>query len=259
MKRFAARRGILSKFLSDNGKTFKAAAKYIKVVLKDATVKEYLTGLGSEWLFNIECAPWWGGAFERMVKSTKRCLRKMVGRAHFSYDELLTALAKIESVINSRPLSYVSANDLEEPLTPSHFLVGWRILNLPDHVGYTYELDNEDFSIDSTQLTRQMKHLNNTLNHFWNWWKSEYLSELREAHCRSVKKSSNVKHSSSSVGEVVMVHDEHLPHGLWKLGRIQEVMKCYDGQVRGATVKVVNRGCQQVLLHRPIRCYTQWK
>ena len=42
MKRFAARRGILSKFLSDNGKTFKAAAKYIKVVLKDATVKEYL-------------------------------------------------------------------------------------------------------------------------------------------------------------------------------------------------------------------------
>jgi len=48
LKRVAARRGLPSKFLSDNGKTFKAAIKYIKAVLKDATVKEYLSGLGSE-------------------------------------------------------------------------------------------------------------------------------------------------------------------------------------------------------------------
>jgi len=103
----------------------------------------------------------------------------MVGRAHFSFDELLTALTEIESVINSRPLSYVSANDLEEPLTPSHLLVGQRILNLADHLGFPYDLGDEDFSTDSTQLTRWMRHLNNTLNHFWHRWRSEYLSELR--------------------------------------------------------------------------------
>jgi len=48
----------------------------------------------------------------------------------------------------------------------------------------------------------------------------------------------SVKHPSLSVGEVVIVHDEHLPRGLWKLGRIQEVMKGRDGQIRGATVKL---------------------
>ena len=48
LKQFAARRGLPRKFISDNGKTFKAAAKYIEAVFKDTTVKEYLVGLGSK-------------------------------------------------------------------------------------------------------------------------------------------------------------------------------------------------------------------
>ncbi len=111
----------------------------------------------------------WGGVFERMVKSTKRCLRKVIGRAHLSHDELLTAVTEIEAVINSRPLSYISANDLEEALTPSHLIVGRRILNLPDHIGYLCDsTDDEEFSINSTQLAKRVKHLSSTLNHFWN-------------------------------------------------------------------------------------------
>ena len=35
LKLFAARRGILRKFISDNRKTFKAAAEFIKAVFKD--------------------------------------------------------------------------------------------------------------------------------------------------------------------------------------------------------------------------------
>ena len=77
------------KFLSDNGKTFKAAAKFLDAVFKDEPIQNQLVTQGSQWVFNVERAPWWGGAFERMVKSTKRCLRKMVGRANFSHDELL--------------------------------------------------------------------------------------------------------------------------------------------------------------------------
>ena len=85
-----------------------------------------------EWIFNLEKAPWWGGVFERMIKSVKRCLRKIIGRARLCYDELLTALTEVEMIVNSRPLSYVSTEDIEEPLTPSHLLVGQRILSLPD-------------------------------------------------------------------------------------------------------------------------------
>ena len=73
-----------------------------------------------------------GGIFERMIKSAKRCLKKSVERASVTYDELSTLVTEIEAVLNSRPLTYVSTVDLEEPLTPSHLLLGYRILSLPD-------------------------------------------------------------------------------------------------------------------------------
>ena len=41
-------------------------------------------------MFNLEKAPWWGRVFERMVKSIKRCLRKVVGQVRYSFDELST-------------------------------------------------------------------------------------------------------------------------------------------------------------------------
>ena len=59
-----------------------------------------------------------GGTFEKMVRSTKRCLKKLIGRAHFSFDELTTALAETEAVLNSHPLSYNCSEDTEEPITP---------------------------------------------------------------------------------------------------------------------------------------------
>ncbi len=59
----------------------------------------------------MERAPWWGGVLERMIKSTKRCLRKLIGKANLTYDGLLTAFAEVEVVVNSRPLSYISSDD----------------------------------------------------------------------------------------------------------------------------------------------------
>ena len=44
-----------------------------------------------------------------------------------SYNELLTAVAEVEMVLNSRPLSFVSTEDIEEPLTPSNLLIGRRV------------------------------------------------------------------------------------------------------------------------------------
>ena len=56
-----------------------------------------------------------------------------------------------------------------------------------------------------------------------------------------------------AIGELVIVHDEHLRRGLWKLRRIQKTIKGRDGQIRGAEVKVVKRDRQQDLLRRPIQ------
>ena len=181
LKRFSARRGLPKRILSDNAKTFRAAAKLLKVIFSCQEVKDYLSDVGVEWMFNLEKAPWWGGVFEKMVKSTKRCLRKIVGQARFSFDELHTTIVEIEGIINSRPISYLNSGDTEEPLTPSHLLVGRRILNLPDNLTHLEEGD-EDFEVTDEALQRRAKHLSSVLNHFWKRWSKEYLLELRDSH-----------------------------------------------------------------------------
>lgn len=177
-----------------------------------------------KWKFNLEKAPWWGGVFERLVKSTKRCLRKMVGQAKLSLDELHTAIVEIESIVNSRPLSYLTSGDMEEPLTPSHLLIGRRVLNLPDNLGYIVDAGDEEFMIDASQLDRRVKHLSNTLNQFWKRWMTEYLTELRESHRQTHPDCSSQPSPTIKVGDVVVVHDEGLTQGLWKLGKIQEII-----------------------------------
>ena len=72
--------------------------------MKNPKVKQYLAERKIEWSFNLEKAPWWGGMFERLIKSMKRCLKKTIGRARLTYEELSTLLAEVELVLNTRPL-----------------------------------------------------------------------------------------------------------------------------------------------------------
>lgn len=174
-KRFTARRGLPTQLVSDNGKTFKAAAKLIKKIMNNETVKRHLTDLKVEWRFNMERAAWWGGIFERMIGSMKRCLRKMIGRATFTYEELLTAVTEVEVVVNSRPISYVFSDDLAEALTPSHLIMGRRIFGLPDHLYYDQPTD-PNFELTPTLINKKMKHFSKLLDHFWKRWRKNILS-----------------------------------------------------------------------------------
>ena len=97
--------------VTDNGKTFKAAAKTIGSIVTHSEVQQHLAGIGVQWIFNLPKAPWWGGMFEWLIGSKKRCLRKVIGQAKLTYDELLTAVVAAEAMINSQPLTFVSTED----------------------------------------------------------------------------------------------------------------------------------------------------
>ena len=75
--------------------------------MSNSKVKEFMAGAEVKWNFNVERAPWWGGFFERMVQLMKRTLRKLVGQAKLTYDELHTTVTEVEAILNSRPLSYL--------------------------------------------------------------------------------------------------------------------------------------------------------
>ena len=205
-RRFTARRGFPLRMVSDNAKTFKAAARAIAAVVKSSTISDHLSNVGTKWTFNLERAPWWGGLFERMIQTMKRCLKKVIGNAKLTYDELLTSITEVEMTLNSRPLTYVSSEDLEEPLTPSHLICGFRVLSMPDPF---ITLDQNDYTpkVSSDDLARRLRHLNKVLTDFWKRWRTEYLLELREAH--RYRPPAKGIGGRICVGDVVLIHDEN--------------------------------------------------
>lgn len=95
-RRFTARRGRPSLVVSDNGRTFKPAAREITRIFNDPGVKQHFAREHMKWTFNLEKAPWWGGVFERLVKSVKRCLKKTISGTRPTYEELLTVIIELK-------------------------------------------------------------------------------------------------------------------------------------------------------------------
>jgi hypothetical protein len=57
-RRFVRRRGMPRKILTDNAKTFKAAAKEVAKIYRSDNVKRYLADKDVSWEFITEKAPW---------------------------------------------------------------------------------------------------------------------------------------------------------------------------------------------------------
>ena len=108
LRRFVARRSTPSLMVSDNAKTFKATARALEKLYRSGETQGFLEKNRIEWRFNLERAPWCGGFFESMVRCVKKCLRKVLGKASLTFDELLTVVVEIEGTLNSRPLTFLT-------------------------------------------------------------------------------------------------------------------------------------------------------
>ena len=127
-----------------------------------------------------------------MIHSVKRCLKKTIGRAKLTL-----------AIVNCCPLSYVSTEDTDEPLTPSHLMTGRRLLSLPDSFYYGDRIEDESL-ISTTDLNKRMIYLNKILENFWQRWNKEYVLELRNTH-----RSSTFKESNINIGDMVLVLTFH--------------------------------------------------
>ncbi|GFY30665.1 integrase catalytic domain-containing protein [Trichonephila clavipes] len=124
-RRFLARRGNCKVIYRDNAKTFLKSKKEIENlsrILSQSMVQNFFTKERIIWKIIIERSPWWGGFYERLVRSVKENLHKILGKTLLSFEEM-TTIPEIEAVLNLRPLRYVyEENDEPRPLTPMHFL-----------------------------------------------------------------------------------------------------------------------------------------
>ena len=179
-----------------------------------------------------------------MIGTVKRALRKILGKAKLTYDELLTNLIEIEGTINSRPLTYEYDEVGVEVLTPSHLIFGYRLQSMPDDV---VRVDNVE-AHEVNGHRKRYRFLGRLREHFWSRWRREYLADLRQYH-KGKKRTSDV---AVDLGDVVLVFDERVKRGFWKVAVVERLIKGKDGVVRGAMVKMVENGRTKVL-NRPVQ------
>ncbi|UYV77147.1 hypothetical protein LAZ67_14003443 [Cordylochernes scorpioides] len=91
----------------DNGTNFRGMANTLKKIdfsrLKcDPTLKNIT------WKFIPPGASWWGGWWERLIGMMKQLLFRILGQTSLGYEELSTVMCDVESLMNTRPLTYLT-------------------------------------------------------------------------------------------------------------------------------------------------------
>ncbi|GFY58610.1 integrase catalytic domain-containing protein [Trichonephila inaurata madagascariensis] len=137
------------------------------------------------WKFNPPTAVLWGSWWERLVRVLKELLRRTLGNAVLTTEELQKVLCDCDSVINSRPLVYPKI------LFPAMFLLENRNLDVPD-IDYR----------DTVNPFKRVIYRQKLLNYLRHRFRKEYLGLLIQI---SLKRDPL---SERRLGEIVLIGDD---------------------------------------------------
>ncbi|XP_062557315.1 uncharacterized protein LOC134222188 [Armigeres subalbatus] len=229
VKRFIACRGRVLEIHCDNATAFVGADRELRKLRKEfqqqfksAEWGEYCAGNGITFRFIPARSPHFGGIWEAGVKSFKYHFRRIMGQKAFSMDQLLTVVAQIESVLNSRPLVPLSDSpDDLTALTPGHFLIGEPLVSISEP---------DLLHLSPNRLTR-LQDMQRSVQDLWRCWSRDYVSQLHQR--------SKWRRPSADVrkGQLVLLKLDNYPSLQWPLGRIVETIAGSDGRVRVVVVK----------------------
>ena len=225
LKRFISRRGKPKKIRSDNGTNFRGAERELKEALAELNcvrVQRFLLQHEIEWDFNPPSASHMGGVWERMIRSVRQILCRILKEQLPSEETLTTTLTEVEKVLNDRPLTTVSDDPRDlEPLTPSQVL----LLRSNSCLPFGVSCKND---IYSKRRWRQAQYFADL---FWRRWVKEYLPTLQERHKWTTTRR------NYCVDDLVLVVNEPMPRGQWPLGRVAATFPDRHGNVRSVKVR----------------------
>ena len=223
--RMVSRRGLPLEVISDNGANFVGAKNELAGLLSDLDqnrIHDSQVNRDIKWSFNPPSSPHFGGVFQIMIKSAKNAIAAILTNADVNDEELLTALAGAEALINLRPLTYQTADPSDNvPLTSNHFLFG--------QVGGCFASDIVD--VQPFTVKKRWRRVQKLVKHFWERWMKEWLPMLH------TRKKWRTLVTDVKEGNVVLVI-QGLSRGHWPLGRVSEVYSGKDNHVRVVKVQV---------------------
>lgn len=224
-KRFTARRGLCANIFSDNATNFIGANSELSAITKlpiEQSFKRYLLENRIAWKYIPPRSPHCGGLWESAVRLTKFHLKRIMSNITFCYEDFLTILTQVESIVNSRPLFPLTEDPCDlEALTPGHFLIGSSLLAVPE----APVADNRH-----THASRY-RHMQWLIQQFWNHWSKDYLQSLQ------VRSKWQSEQANVAVGDMVVLCEEGTPPLNWKMGRVSELHPGQDNLVRVVTIK----------------------
>lgn len=187
-------------------------------------MRKFLGSDGINWHFIPAKSPHMGGLWEAAVKSTRNLLRRIVGTASLSYEEMNTVLTQVEACLNSRPLTPLS-NDPDDllPLTPSHFLIGDSLTALPQ----------EDVRGIKQNRSTRYQLVQQLYQQFWTRWSREYLAKMQQR-----TKWYKTFNSPLKVGSLVIMIEDNQPPLHWPMARVLELHPGADNIVRVVSLKI---------------------
>ena len=112
---------------------------------------------------------------------------------------------------------------------------------------YEARIDGHDPQI----CNKRLKYLDKLLTHIWNRFTPAYIQSLSERHL-----SRNLPQNGRQpkIGEVVLVKNDKLPRGRWKIARVANVTPGPDGVIRRVELKLPHtEGNSPDELYRPPR------
>lgn len=225
LRRMVSRRGAITMIISDNATNFVGARNFLQTINKlnndNASTIEQKFEL--TWKFTTPAAPHHGGIYEAAVKSTKYHLKRVIGEQSLTFEEFSTILCQIEACLNSRPLAALSDDPTNlTVITPGHFLIGEELIGIQD---------NREIP-EKTYWHNRWEHLQFMVQHFWKRWKTDYLMQLVNR-VKWNKQSRNLE-----VNDLVVLSEDNVKAGEWKIGRIIKTFPGSDNRVRSAIVRI---------------------
>ncbi|XP_039463670.1 uncharacterized protein LOC120436908 [Oreochromis aureus] len=242
LRRFFAMRGAVKLLRSDCGTNFVSACRELQIDKKGChndKINSYLGDRSCEWQFNPPHASHMAGSWERMIGISRRILDVMLlqhGNTKLTHEVLVTFMAEVTAIVNSRPLTTVSA-DSEHPeiLTPA-MLLTQKVGVPPVPPGQFHDQD---------LFRAQWRRVQYLANVFWGRWRREYLSGLQG------RRKWRAPKPNLQIGDVVLLKEGQENRIDWPLGLVTKTFPSQDGRVRKIEVKIIRSGECRVYL-RPI-------
>lgn len=211
---------------SDNASTFLQAMGVLSKSKANDDFESYLLKNNIRHVRIPLYSAWVGAHYERMIKTIKSCLYKVIGRQHMDYFQAITLFSDIQQSINSRPLTYRNNDDHSyRILTPNSFLQCDTGRSLVFSA-----IPGEEVNVANRRtLVKVLDAREALFDKFKELWRDEYLLSLREVNRNMFQTDWN---NRIKVNDIVLIASPMKHRSQWIMGRITELLPGSDGIVR---------------------------